>query len=93
MTYFQISDHYVSMPRRRPGSLLPLEVSILAVCREARIDPQVGAEHGHCCRQWRKREHPEAQGVGGCVVADHFEAGVSGPRGRTRGDPAVHSRL
>ena len=35
LTYFQISDHSVCMPRRRPGSLLPLEVSILAACQDA----------------------------------------------------------
>jgi PadR family transcriptional regulator PadR len=34
LTYFQISDHSEIMPRRRPGSLLPLEVSILAACRD-----------------------------------------------------------
>ena len=35
LTYCQISDHSVLMPRRKPGSLFPLEVSILAACRDA----------------------------------------------------------
>ena len=35
LTYDQISDHSGAMPRRKPGSLLPLEVSILAACRDA----------------------------------------------------------
>ena len=35
MTYNQISEHSDHMPRRKPGSLLPLEISILAACRDA----------------------------------------------------------
>jgi DNA-binding PadR family transcriptional regulator len=35
LTYFQISAHDARVPRRKPGSLLPIEVSILRACLEA----------------------------------------------------------
>ena len=35
LIYFQISEHNALMPRRRPGSLLPLEISILFACCDA----------------------------------------------------------
>ena len=37
MTYVQISDHSGHVSRRRPGTLLSLEVSILAACRDAGV--------------------------------------------------------
>ena len=37
LTYVQISEYSGRVSRRRPGSLLPLEVSILAACRDAGV--------------------------------------------------------
>lgn len=42
LLYFQISDYSAPMPRRRPGTLLELEVAILSAC----LDAGQGGSHG-----------------------------------------------
>lgn len=40
LTYFQISDHNAGMPRRKPGGLRPIEVSILSVGLELALSDE-----------------------------------------------------